>query len=51
MGLATAIVLKGLDELVIDRRDGISLADAIAWANSLPEHVTLFVYDAGSGTT
>src|SRR5262245_48468334 len=42
---------RGPDDLVYDQREGISLADAIAWANSLPESVTLFLYDAGSGTT
>ena len=42
---------RGPDDLVYDQREGIALADAIAWANALPEHVTLFLYDAGSGTT
>jgi hypothetical protein len=39
---------SSLLQLAIDHREDISLAEAIAWANSLPEHVTLFLYDAGS---
>jgi hypothetical protein len=42
---------KGPDDLIYDQREGISLAEAIAWAQNLPEHVTLFLYDAGAGTT
>ena len=29
-----------------DEMDGISLAEAIAWAQGLPGDVTLFIYDA-----
>jgi hypothetical protein len=39
------------DDIVYDQREAISLAGAIAWANSLPDRVTLFLYDEGSGTT
>ena len=39
------------DDIVYDQREGVSLADAIAWANSLPSGVTLFLYDEGRGTT
>lgn len=42
---------SGPDDIVYDQREGISLADAIAWANSLPGGVTLFLYDEGRGTT
>lgn len=31
-------------------REGISVADAIAWANAHPDAVTLFLYDDGRGT-
>jgi hypothetical protein len=41
----------GPDDIVYDQREGISLADAIAWANGLPGGVTLFLYDEGRGTT
>ena len=41
----------GADDVVYDQREGISLADAIMWANSLPGGVTLFLYDEGRGTT
>jgi hypothetical protein len=39
----------GGDDIVYDQRLGISLADAITWANSLPGGVTLYLYDEGSG--
>jgi len=39
------------DDIVYAQRESISLADAIAWANSLPGGVTLFLYDEGRGTT
>jgi hypothetical protein len=38
------------DDIVYDQREGISLADAVAWADSLPGGVTLFLYDEGCGT-
>jgi hypothetical protein len=41
----------GGDDIVYDQRLGISLADAITWANSLPGGVTLFLYDEGRGAT
>jgi hypothetical protein len=41
----------GPDDIVYDQREGISLAEAIAWANSLPDRVTLYLYDEGRGTT
>jgi hypothetical protein len=42
---------SGPDDVGYLQREGISLADAIAWANSLPGGVTLFLYDEGRGTT
>ena len=30
-------------------RDGLSLSEAVSWANALPGLVTLYLYDAGSG--
>jgi len=36
---------------VYDERQGISLAEAIAWANGLSDRVTLYLYDEGRGTT
>ncbi|WP_228275163.1 hypothetical protein [Stakelama tenebrarum] len=33
-----------------DEREGLSVSDAIAWANSQRCPVTLFLYDLGSGT-
>jgi hypothetical protein len=35
---------------VYEERVGISLADAIAWANSTAYPVTLYLYDEGHGT-
>ena len=35
------------DPTLIDERKGISVADAIAWANAQPDAVTLFLYDEG----
>lgn len=40
----------GPDDVVYDQREGVSLEYAIAWANSLPGSVTLFLYDEGRGT-
>jgi len=40
----------GPEALDYDRREGIPLADTIAGAKALPDHVTLYLYDAGSGT-
>jgi hypothetical protein len=40
----------GEDDIVYDHREGISIAEAVAWANSLPNRVTLFLYDEGRGT-
>ena len=42
---------RGLDDIVYDQREVISLADAIAWADALPDRVTLYLYDQGGGTT
>jgi hypothetical protein len=30
-------------------RDGLSLSEAVSWANEAPGLVTLYLYDAGSG--
>lgn len=38
------------DEISYDERDGISLAEAVAWANAFKDPVTLYVYDEGEGT-
>jgi hypothetical protein len=35
--------------IVYDERAVISVADAIAWAGSLPFATTLYLYDLGSG--
>ena len=42
---------SGSDDTVYEEREGISLANAIEWANSLPGGVTLFFYDEGRGIT
>jgi hypothetical protein len=42
---------RGPDDIVYDQQEGISLAEAIAWANSLRDRVTLYLYDDGRGTT
>lgn len=42
---------SGPDDIVYDEREGISLADAITWANSLPCGVPLFLFDEGRGTS
>jgi hypothetical protein len=41
----------GDDDVVYDAREGISIAEAVAWAQSFPGPVTLFLYDEGKGTT
>jgi len=42
---------SGPDDIIYDEREGISVADAIAWANNLPCSVTLYLYDEGRGIT
>lgn len=42
---------RGPDDIVYDQREGISVTEAIAWAAALPDRVTLFLYDRGSGIT
>jgi hypothetical protein len=37
------------DDVVCDQRVGISLSEAIHWANSQSQPVTLFLYDQGQG--
>ena len=39
------------EEVTYDRLEGISLRDAIRWANEQTCPVTLYLYDEGSGTT
>lgn len=39
------------DDLVYDARDGVSLQDAVAWANGHPGAVTMYIYDRGKGTS
>ena len=39
------------DELLFDKRDGLSVAEAVAWANAQPGMVTLFLYDEGTNST
>jgi len=38
-----------LDDIVYDQREEISLADAVAWVQSLPFPATLYLYDLGRG--
>lgn len=38
------------DEVVYDRREGISLHEAVTWANGQSCQVTLYLYDEGAGT-
>lgn len=33
-----------------DQREGISVSDAVVWANSFAGATTLFLYDEGDGT-
>jgi len=40
-----------LEVIDYDKRKDVSVADAIAWANAQRRPVTLFLYDAGKGTT
>jgi hypothetical protein len=41
--------VPGAEIIVYDERPAISVADAIAWAGSLPYATTLYLYDLGSG--
>jgi hypothetical protein len=41
---------EDLDAGVYEQREGISLAEAVEWANAKPYPVTLFLYDEGRGT-
>jgi hypothetical protein len=38
------------DDVSYDEREGISVSEAVAWAQSFPGPVTLFLYDEGRGT-
>jgi hypothetical protein len=38
-------------EITYEQREGISLAEAIVWANAERCPVTLYLYDEGKGTT
>jgi hypothetical protein len=42
---------KDPDADVYDEREGVSLTEAIEWANAKPYPVTLFLYDEGRGIT
>ena len=37
-------------EVVYDEIEGVSLAEAIDWAQKMPGDVTLYIYDLGQGT-
>ncbi len=39
------------DRVVYDELEGVSLSEAIAWANSQSCPVTLYLYDDGAGTS
>jgi hypothetical protein len=39
------------DDLTYAERNNISVAEAVAWAQSFPGPITLFLYDAGKRTT
>ena len=41
-------VMPSDDDLLFDKRDGISVAEAVAWANAQPGMVTLFLWDEGT---
>jgi hypothetical protein len=40
---------KDDDAAIYEQRLGVSLAEAVEWANAKPYPVTLFLYDEGSG--
>ena len=37
------------DDILYEERKHVSIAEAVAWANSQPSPVTLFLYDEGDG--
>ena len=39
------------EEVTYDQREGVSLQEAISWANDQTCPVTLYLYDEGAGTT
>jgi hypothetical protein len=41
--------VRPADEITYDEREGISLHDAIEWANHQSCPVTLYLYDKGAG--
>lgn len=47
---ATVLELQDPKHVVYERRDSISLADAIDWASDAACPVTLFVYDQGANS-
>jgi hypothetical protein len=40
---------KDHDAAIYEQRVGVSLAEAVEWADAKPYPVTLFLYDEGSG--
>jgi hypothetical protein len=43
-----AEVVRDDREVVYQERNGVSLAEAVAWANAQPCPVTLYLYDEGA---
>ncbi len=37
------------DDITYEEREGVSLQEAIVWADAQPSAVTLFLYDEGEG--
>jgi hypothetical protein len=39
-----------LNDVIYDRRESVTLAEAVQWANEQTCPVTLYIYDEGTGT-
>ncbi len=45
-----APIVRPQDEVTYDQREGISVNEAVNWANTQSCPVTLYLYDEGAGT-
>ena len=42
---------SGPDDFTYEQLEGVSIQDAVAWADAFDSPVTLYLYDDGKGTT
>lgn len=45
------IAPQSAQDVEYDQLEGVSLAEAVIWAQGMPGAITLFIYDDGAGTS